>query len=171
MIKKPKKKLTNKELGDWLVGKARTPDGFRRKILGNQERSRDGTVIGKMYFFKYDPKWKDILPIYDKFPMVFPIERYSDGFLGLNLHYLSTTEREMLVDKLSEFAANKKLTPRTRLNLSYELLQSTKGLASLAKPCIKRYLFNHVRSRFIEVTPDEWEIAIQLDVSLWVIKN
>jgi hypothetical protein len=165
-----KSKHTKKELTDWIIGKAKTAAGMRRNILAAQERSRDATLIGRMYFFSYDPKWKDILPMYDKFPMVFPIERYGDGFLGLNLHYLTLPEREALLGKLSEFANNKKLTPKTRLNLSYDLLQRTKGLANLSRPCIKRYLFDHVMSRFIEVTPDEWSYAVELPVEMWVFK-
>ena len=76
------------ESKDWFIGKARSAQGYRKNIINNQERSRDGTVMGKMYFFYYDPKGKKTLATYDRFPLVFPIERYSDGFLGLNLHYL-----------------------------------------------------------------------------------
>jgi hypothetical protein len=165
------KKYTDKELIEWLTGKARTAAGFRRKILSNTERSKDTTVIGRMFFFKYDPKWKDILPIYDKFPMVFPIESYSDGFLGLNLHYLDYGQRLYLINQLSKFASNKKLTPSTRLKLSYDLLQSSKILNSLARPCIKRYLYSHVRSKFIEITPDEWDKAASLPVEMFVTKK
>jgi hypothetical protein len=31
-----------------------------------------------------------------------------------------------------------------------------------ATPCIKRYLFNHVESRFLEITADKWDIAALL---------
>jgi len=165
------KKYTDKELVDWLRGKATTAAGFRRKILTNTDRSKDTTVIGRMFFFKYDPKWKDILPIYDKFPMVFPIESYSDGFLGLNLHYLDQGQRMYLINQLAKFASNKKLTPTTRLKLSYDLLQTTKILNSLARPCIKRYLYTQVRSKFIEIEPSEWEIAAQLPVEMFVTKR
>ena len=46
------------------------------------------TNVGKMYMFFYDAKYKDTLPFFDIFPLVFPIEFYSEGFLGINLHYL-----------------------------------------------------------------------------------
>jgi hypothetical protein len=36
------------------------------------------------------------------------------------------------------------------------------------RPCIKRYLFAHVRSPFIEVTADEWDKAAQLTVENFV---
>ena len=88
-----KAKYTKNELADWFTGKAKTAAGYRRNIMKNTDRSKDNTVIGRMYFFWYDPKLKDVLPVYDRFPMVFPIERYSDGFLGLNLHYLAMDSR------------------------------------------------------------------------------
>lgn len=165
------KQYSKTELQNWIVGKAKTAAGFRRKLLTNEDRSRDATVIGRMYFFSYDPKWKDILPVYDRYPLVFPIERYSDGFLGLNLHYLNVKEREYLLGMLSTYASNRKLTPTTRLKLSYDVLQRSRALSNASRPCVKRYLFSHVRSRFIEIIPDEWDRAIQLPVELFVYKK
>ena len=54
---------------------------------------RDGRRTTKpsafnLNMFVYDPKYKKTLPYYDTFPLVLPLERYSDGFLGLNFHYL-----------------------------------------------------------------------------------
>lgn len=161
-------KYKKKEVVDWFIGRARTAAGYRRNIINNVMRSRSDPAIGKMFLFFYDPKHKATLPMYDKFPMVFPIEEYNDGFLGLNLHYLSVDERRALIDKLSEFANNKRFDPTTRLRLSYSLLQSTKSLASLSRPCIKRYLFSHVRSMFIEIIPEEWDKVIELPVEMFV---
>jgi hypothetical protein len=55
--------------------------------------------------------------------------------------------------------------------MTYSLLSSTKKLATLAKPCIKRYLYNHVRSQFIEIEPAEWDKAAQLPIELFVVKK
>lgn len=159
------------EAKDWFIGKARTAAGYRKNIVGNDDRGRDSTTIGKMYFFYYDPKTKDKLPVYDRFPLVFPIERYSDGFLGLNLHYLSQGERRALLGRLMEFKSNSKIDERTRLRLSYDLISSTKKLANASRPCIKRYLFSHVRSKFVEVTANEWDQAINLPVEMFVRKG
>jgi hypothetical protein len=161
----------DKEMVDWFIGKARSAAGYRKNIIGNDTRARDATIIGKMYFFYYDPKTKDKLQVYDRFPLVFPIERYPDGFLGLNLHYLNGSERASLLNRLSEFKSNSRYDATTRIRMSYDLLASTKSLATIARPCIKRYLFNHVRSKFIEVTADEWDKAIALPVQLFVEKS
>jgi hypothetical protein len=164
-------KKEEKEAVDWFVGKARTAAGYRRNIISNNERSRDGTFVGKMYFFYYDPKHKKTLPIYDRFPLVFPIEPYPDGFLGLNLHYLDGGQRGALLNQLTSFRTNSRFDEKTRLRLSYDLLSNTKKLASLSRPCIKRYLFTQVRSKFIEITANEWENAIALPVQMFVTKS
>lgn len=161
---------TPKEATDWFIGKARSAAGYRKNITNNTERSRSNAVIGKIFFYWYDPKWKHKLPIYDRFPLVLPIERYSDGFLGLNLHYASKTNRILILGKLAEFANNKYFTEKTKLNLTYDLLKAT-TVMPLLQPCIKRYLFSHVRSRFIEVHADEWANAIALPVELFVQKT
>lgn len=165
------KNYTNQEIGDWMTGKAKSASGYRNKIMSNNDRNRDSTVIGKMYFFWYDPKHKDTLPMYDRFPLVFPIERYPDGFLGLNLHYLSFNERSALLNTMMKFRNNNKMNATTKLRVTYDLLNSTSRIAGAMRPCIKRYLFTQVRSSFVEVTADEWDKAMQLPVAVWVSKG
>jgi len=57
--------------------------------------------IGGLMFFIYDPKTKDKLPYWDRFPLVIPINLYPDGFLGLNLHYLPYYQRQLLLATLA----------------------------------------------------------------------
>jgi hypothetical protein len=142
----------------WLRAKINDLKPSRQTLLNDKGRMRDSTIIGRMYFFYYDPKMKETLPYYDRFPLVIPIEQYRDGFLGLNLHYIHPKQRILLLDELSEFANNSKYDTTTKLRLSYDLLRST-GAIYQATPCVKRYLFTHVESRFLEITADEWDIA------------
>ncbi len=146
---------------DWLMSKIKDLKPTRQALLNDKERLKTNTIIGRMYFYYYDPKLKDELPYYDRFPLVIPIERYQDGFLGLNLHYISPRQRIELLDALSDFANNSKYDETTRLRLSWAKLK-TIGKAFKAKPCVKRYLFKHVDSRFLEITADEWDIAALL---------
>jgi hypothetical protein len=146
---------------DWLMSKIKDLKPTRQAILNDKERLKTNTIIGRMYFYYYDPKLKDELPYYDRFPLVIPIERYQDGFLGLNLHYISPRQRIELLDALSDFATNSKYDETTRLRLSWAKLK-TVGKTFKAKPCVKRYLFKHVDSRFLEITADEWDIAALL---------
>ena len=52
---------------------------------------------------------------------------------------------------------------KTKFRVSYNFLKSA-SKAFEATPCIKRYLFNHVKSRFLQINADEWDIAALLPV-------
>ena len=133
----------------------------RSNLLNDAKRLSAKTFIGRMYFFHYDAKYKDVLPVWDKFPLVIPIEIYSDGFLGLNLHYLDPYSRLALLDRLQDFINNDKYDDTTRMNLSYDLLSSSRRY-KLIEGCVKRYLSSHIRSSIVYIEPDNWEIAIFL---------
>ena len=152
---------------EWLRAKVTNLKPSRQALLADRQRLKNNAIIGRMYFYFYDPKTKDKLPYYDRFPLVLPIEQYNDGFLGLNLHYIHPKQRIILLDKLSEYANNTKFDKTAKLRLSYDLL-SRASKTNEVNPCIKRYLFSHVESRFLEVTADEWDIAALLPVSLFV---
>lgn len=131
------------------------------RFKDNRTKKSSGLLIGRMYFFVYDPKHKKTLPYYDTFPLIFPIQYYDDGFLGVNLHYLDIRTRSALFSQLQSLASNQRYNDNTRLKISYNIL---KGLGDLYKPCVKRYLMSHVRSQFIFIHPSEWEEAIFLPV-------
>ncbi len=100
----------------WLGGKLaklRMP-ADRSNILNDAKRISPKAFIGRMYTYQYDPKLKDVLPVWDKFPLVIPIEMYSDGFLGLNLHYLDPYSRLILLDRLGDFINNDKYDDTTK---------------------------------------------------------
>jgi hypothetical protein len=155
---------------DWLRAKIKDLNPTRQALLADRMRLKDKSIIGRMYFFYYDPKMKDSLPYYDRFPLVLPIERYPTGILGLNLHYIHPKQRIILLDKLSEFANNDKFDKTTKLRLSYDLLKNASKIFE-ATPCIKRYLFNHIDSRFLEIEASEWDVAALLPVESFVGAN
>jgi hypothetical protein len=152
---------------DWLKNKIKELKPTQATLMSDRKRLKDSSIIGKMYFYFYDPKTKDSMPYYDRFPLVIPIERYKDGFLGLNLHYIHPRHRINLLDKLSEIASNKTYNENTKLRISYDYLAAS-SRAFEATPCIKRYLFSHVESRFLEIHADEWDIAVLLPMESFV---
>ena len=146
------------EARDWLKAKVKSLSPSRTALMKDRDNLKDKSMIGRMYFYFYDPKLKDMLPYYDRFPLVIPIERYQDGFLGLNLHYISPKQRVILLDKLSNFLNNHRYDETTRLRLSYDHLRNASTIYE-GLPCIKKYLYKQVKSRFLEITADEWDIA------------
>lgn len=147
----------------WLQSKiaALKIPSTRANLLNDPKRSGGYAVIGKMYFFHYDPKYKETLPVYDRFPLVLPMELYGDGFLGMNLHYLDPYSRLFLLDRLQDFINNNKYDDTTRFKLSYKTLAASRKY-SLFEQCVKRYLFAHIMSSMVYIEPDSWETAIFL---------
>ena len=152
-------------------GRPKSTDWFRDKIreFGTPKALdliRDGKqaarpFFGRLNMFFYDPKLKKKLPYYDTFPLVLPLENYSDGFLGLNFHYLPIPLRMKLLDRVVDFSNNTKFDESTRLNVSYQNLKSIR----LIRPTIKRYLAGKVKSRFRRIDADEFTVATLLPVA------
>ena len=123
--------------------------------------------IGQMMLFQYEAKYKDTLPYYDRFPLIFPINIVKGGFMGINMHYLPPKLRAQLMDALYTVSSNKRYDEKTILNLSYDILNGASKFR-LFKPTIKKYLTRQVRSRFIKIEASEWDIALFLPLQNFV---
>jgi len=146
----------------WFRDQAKRSNVTAEKLHAESKAAFTKSVsVGRMYMFFYDPKHKKTLPYYDRFPLIFPFKGESDGFYGINLHYLPPKLRAMLMDGLYDLLSNKKYDETTKLRLSYNVLNGASKYKWF-KPCVKRYLSRHVRSRFIEVNVNEWDMALML---------
>lgn len=127
--------------------------------------------IGRLIMYFYDPKTKDKLPYYDRFPLVIPIEFYPDGFLGLNLHYLPQAHRARLMDVLyNTIYTDKYLNEKKIIVISYKIMKNV-AKTRLFEPCIKRYLYGHVRSKFLILDPNDWQTALFLPTERFEKQN
>ena len=156
---------------DEARGRPRSTQWYRDKIneFGKpnaQQLIRDGKrdnrpFYGKLNMFFYDPKFKKTLPYYDTFPLVLPLERYNDGFLGINFHYLPIPLRVKLLDKLVDYTNSSDFTEAsTRLVVDYNKLKNVR----LIRPTIHKYLSGNTKSQFRRIDADEWTIATLLPV-------
>ena len=151
-------------------GRPKSTDWYKDKIAefgkpGAMDLIRDGKrnnkpFYGRLNMFFYDPKFKKTLPYYDTFPLVLPLERYDDGFLGINLHYLPMKLRIRLLDRLVDYSNNTKFDESTRLAVDYSKLKNL----NLIKPTLKRYLAGRVKTQFRRIDADEFTVAVLLPV-------
>ena len=131
-------------------------------FINEADAKRNIGKVGRMYMFVYDPKGKKELPFYDRFPLIFMVEPAGDGFYGLNLHYLPPILRGKLLDALYETLVNGVVgNETTRLKITYKLLKAAARFR-LFKPCFKHYLFKHMRSKFVYVPPEQWDMTVFL---------
>jgi hypothetical protein len=131
----------------------------RRKKRLDPRRS-----VGKLFFFIYDAKTKEQLPWWDQFPLIFLLNTndnrtHGPSFMGLNFHYLNYNQRIELLSALMKIQSSDKVRDDKKTIIAYDVVLR---YSKLAKPCIKTYLFSNVRSEFIEVPKDEWELAMLL---------
>ena len=110
---------------DWFRRKAQDLRRINRRDLMHGENvnlvNRQNPLIGSMNMFFYDPKTKDTLPYYDRFPLVIIVGPAPKGFYGLNLHYLPPILRAKFLDALLEITNNKAYDEKTRFDISYNM--------------------------------------------------
>lgn len=119
---------------------------------------------GHIYQFVYDAKTKSKLKYYDSFPLSIVIEKYRNGFLGINLHYLPTAMRFLFMNQLWEYVSSENmnsLDEDTRFILRYKMLASIAG-KKYYKPCLKRYLYTQMKTPMYHIPADKWTFAMVL---------
>jgi len=147
---------------NWYKTQVRELGGASPNKLLQSGKFAARIIPGNMYLFKYDPKDKD-LPFYDMFPLVIPFTRTEGGFMGINFHYLPYMMRVNILKEFNRFATDKKITERTRIRLSYRVIESTR-MFRFIKPAIRHYLGQQLRSRLMIIPFPDWVVASQLPV-------
>jgi hypothetical protein len=166
------------EAREWYMAEARKVSN----VSGNRLMGEDPALltnylnqdsVGKMYMFYYDAKYKDELPYWDRFPLIFVLDVRADRFWGVNLHYLPPLYRARLMNALYKIQ-NRGRTPLSiKLKLTYQVLKSIDP--RVAKFAVKQYLRYSgskkgkssaanvgVRSRFMQIPYDKWDVALML---------
>ena len=150
---------------EWLKEKIQTLRPRPHSLINNNRNLlKNYPITGKMYLFMYEPQGKKKLPYYDMFPLAIPVElkrrlkkksakaqqAQMKIFECLNLHYCTTERREYILDKL--------FTTGNFLQNLY-MLSSERG-GKLILPMIRTYHINNVRSKFLEIPEEEYDLAI-----------
>jgi hypothetical protein len=158
--------VMSRESIKWLTKKInalKNPSGIASIINREDFRKHSRFQLGGLYYFYYDPKTKNSLDYYDRFPLVLVLDKDTEGFTGLNLHYLPVKYRIALLDKLMDFASLDSNNDIKRLKVTYEILNGSKRFREF-KPCLKKYLYGHVQSKMLAVQSNEWDIAVYLPI-------
>lgn len=155
----------------WFMGKIKEMTGQPRissmQMLGmHQSQLSSKMMPGNMIHFVYDPKTKEKLPTWDKFPLVLPFNKDRDSFIGLNLHYLKPVYRLKLLNDLMQFSKNDRYGNPQRFKLSWAYLNNASKFPDV-QVCVKRYLNGHVKSRFLTIDPNDWMMTVMLPTENW----
>ena len=112
---------------------------------------KNAPTFNKLHFFRYDPKLKAVLPYYDTFPLVMPIQSAPGGFLGINFHYLPIPLRMRLLETLD----------KRGFRGDYRKLKHIREI----KPTLKHYLKRQFVSGFLELEEDDYAPSIFMPVA------
>jgi hypothetical protein len=74
--------------------------GIKSKSVNEAKLTRTRFQPGKIYVFKYAPKYAKELPWFDENPVVLAIEQVNNNDLGINLNLLPVPYKEKLLDEL-----------------------------------------------------------------------
>lgn len=138
-----------------------------RLIKSSPQHNVQRIIPGELYLFGYDAKHQDKLDHWDMYPLVFPFRRLTDGFIGLNMHYLPYRIRIQLLTALLEHRTSKNLNEITRLKFSWSTIQGASRLRN-ARPCVHRYLLNHIQTPLKRIDSTDWATAMMLPVERFV---
>ena len=150
---------------NWFQKKVRDAFGSRisaaKMMQASQAQLTTSILPGSMYAYVYFPKGEKTLPYYDMFPLNLPFGQDKTGFIGLNLHYLPYRIRLVLLDKLMDFAVKNKAGRVAYLKFSWALISDASQLPEV-RPCVKRYLWKQMRSKFVYIPTEDWVLASML---------
>ena len=94
----------SKEFGGKIRASAACMDwyntGIKSKSQNEAKITRTRFQPGKIYVFKYFPKYAKELPWFDQNPVVLAIEQVNNNDLGINLNLLPVPYKEKLLDEL-----------------------------------------------------------------------
>lgn len=160
---------------DWFKTKIASLGGnspvAKTELLETTKSLQTNMVIpGAMHFFSYDPKHKEELPFYDKFPLSLVFGLTETGFIGINFHMLSYEMRGKLFDKISLISNQYHNNREQVLRLNWKLFSNVSKFPE-AQVAVRQYLYSHVRSRFIKVPVDDWKTALFLPVENFAKKS
>jgi hypothetical protein len=136
-----------------------------------RDRSLWGSApqMGKLQFFEYDALHKEDLPVWDRYPLIFPFAAYTSKegkaiFLGLNMHYLPPALRMVAFKALLKLRSEKRYRKNTRLEMEWSTLKAMSESKYFAH-AVHAYRMDHVKSVFVEIPSVSWELALFLPLA------
>ena len=147
---------------------------LNQNVYGRKSGTENTQLIGKLYFYEYaaENPGDAELQVYDRFPMVFIFNstRSKEGNIllhGLNIHYLSPKERQILLEKLLTVKSSAQIRPQTRLKLSWDIIKAVASSA-LYERAVHTYRVDRFQSRLIEIPANDWCLCPFLPFQKWI---
>ena len=125
---------------------------------------------GMMYLFYYHPKTEEVLPYYDRFPLILLVDINKGGMTGLNLHYLPIRLRQKLFYSLLNRVNSRDMNEDTYIRMTYDFLKDNRAVKEY-RPCFKKYLTQNIKGNIAQIPASEWEVAVHLPLASFEKKD
>jgi hypothetical protein len=143
-------------------------------LYGKKTGTENAQLIGKMYFYEYKAEtagWKE-LGVYDRYPLVFFFAsgKTKDGKLiltGLNMHYLTGKERQLLLWELLKAKSSNVLRPQSRLKLTWEIIKGVSD-SKLYERAVHSYRLDRLQTKLVEIPANDWSVVTFLRTEKWI---
>lgn len=134
----------------FLVENVRTPLLTKRNEYMKTPRY---SLVGKFYLFEYFPSTN--IETWDRFPLIFLMEKGKNSFIGLNFHFLSKTRNIDLFEKMENKVKNE------QVSLNYPIVK----LSYLEHRGItRRYHMKNIKSPMVEIPFEYIKIFLLMNI-------
>jgi len=132
-----------------------------RKMLRQGGKKKANFFLGRMYFYKYLPDPKKLDSTFDMYPLMFIMNKTDEEFEGVNFHYMTPKARAVTMGNLFDYLNNAEYKPNTKLifNSLRKVIRNNRKFR-YAKYAYRKYRFDGISSKIIEVHPLDWEISM-----------
>ena len=132
-----------------------------RDMLREGGIRRSAFFMGRMYFYRYMPETPDAT--FDMFPLIFVLSRTDETFEGINFHFMNPKQRGILMERMFEYLNKQDYTKNQRVlfNSFIKVIKNNRKF-KYGKFAYRRYSFDSISSKIIEVHPLDWEIAMSV---------
>ena len=124
-------------------------------------------ISGKMYFYKYKASSKT--EYYNKFPLIFMLRKRGSLFEGIDFHYLDLKRRIELFENMKPYFSTEDVEEKTILFVKTfrKIIQKSKIFRS-AKVSFRKYKKENIKSKIIEVNPNDWLLSLQQPAEMFI---
>tara|TARA_B110000495_G_scaffold112979_1_gene97784 strand:- start:150 stop:1196 length:1047 start_codon:yes stop_codon:yes gene_type:complete len=132
-----------------------------RDMLREGGIKRSNFLLGRMYFYQYIPEIPN--NTFDMYPLIFILQKNEKWFEGINFHFMNPKQRAILLEHMFDYLNKQDYTLNTRILFnSFNKVLSGNRKFKYGKYCYRKYSFDSIRSKVIEVHPLDWEIAMSV---------
>lgn len=162
------RKWFDEKIKNYFAGKDDPEIYGKQNYNGISVRSFSTIFVGKLIYFHYLAKYRNILNYWDKYPLALIYKQDRTHLYGLNFHYVPPDIRFTILESLVnsvQFLPN----DRAYFKLTYQKMSQLSTIKFI-KPCVKTYIFKNMTPPRV-VKPQYWFNAIYLPNAQWVIRN